>query len=45
MQIHLTLCIHDTALQAPQILTYRIKEITGKVPVLQVFFLESEETM
>ena len=40
MQIHLTLCIHDTALQARQILTYRIREITGKVPVLQAFLLE-----
>ena len=39
-QIHLILCIHGTVLQARQILTYRIKEIIGKVPELQAFFLE-----
>ena len=40
MQVHLFLCMHDTVLQARQIPTYRIREITGKVPVLQAFFLE-----
>ena len=40
MQIHLILCMRDTVLQARKILTYRIKEIAGKVPELQAFFLE-----
>ena len=40
MQIHLELSARDTILQARQILAYRIRELTGKVPELEAFFLE-----
>lgn len=42
LQLHVVLCPNDSVLQARLIFTYRLHELTGKVPKLQAFFLEQD---